>query len=162
MDQLAIRFATPNDSSDIFDWRNDNLSRKMASQSDIVEWQDHQKWFQATLANENTFFLICEDSYFSNEKVGVVRFDFNDSKKEAKISINLSSKMRGKGHAKLCLKSAVEFFLKEEPLCLKIHAEIKAVNISSRKSFEGVGFNKVSEDNDGLLQYTYVVGGASK
>ena len=62
MDQIAIRFATPNDSSDIFDWRNDDLSRKMASQSDFVEWEDHQKWFQATLANENTFFLICEDS----------------------------------------------------------------------------------------------------
>ena len=161
MDHFAIRFATPNDSSDIFDWRNDNLSRKMASQSDFVEWEDHQKWFQATLASKNTFFLICEDSSFSNEKVGVVRFDFNDSKEEAKISINLSPKMRRKGYAKLCLKFAVEFFLKAQPSCSKIHAEIKDVNISSRKSFEGVGFNKVSDDNDGLLQYTYVVGGAS-
>ena len=159
MDQLAIRFATPNDSSDIFDWRNDNLSRKMASQSDFIEWEDHQKWFQAKLASENTFFLICEVSSFLNEKVGVVRFDFSDSKKEAKISINLSPKMRGKGYAKLCLKFAVDFLLKVEPLCLKIHAEIKDVNIASRKSFEGVGFCKVSEDNDDLLQYTYVVGG---
>ena len=159
---LAIRFATPNDSSDIYDWRNDNLSRKMASQSDFVEWENHQKWFQAALANENTFCLICEDSTFANEKVGVVRFDFDDSKKEAKMSINLSPKMRGKGHAKLCLKSAVEFLLKEEPLCLKIHAEIKDVNFSSRKSFVGAGFHKVSENYDGLLQYTYVVGGPSK
>ena len=107
-------------------------------------------------------FLFAKILLLSNEKVGVVRFDFNDSKKEAKMSINLSPKMRGQGFAKLCLKSSVEFLLKEEPLCLKIHAEIKDVNISSRKSFEGVGFNKVSEDNDGLLQYTYVVGVASK
>ena len=162
MDQIAIRFATPNDSSDIFYWRNDDLSRKMAAQSDVVEWENHQKWFQSTPDYESRLFLICEVISSSNEKVGVVRFDYNENNKEAKISINLSPKMRGKGYAKPCLKSAVDFFLKEEPLCSKIHAEIKDVNIASRKSFEGVGFNKMSEDNDGLLQYTYIVGGVSK
>ena len=52
--------------------------------------------------------------------------------------------------------------MKEKPLCSNIHADIKDASIVSRKSFEGVGFNKMSEDNYGLLQYTYVVGSASK
>ena len=43
--------------------------------------------------------------------------------------------------------------MKEEPLCSKIHADIKDASIVSRKSFEGVGINKMAEGNDGLLQY---------
>ena len=96
-----------------------------------------------------------------NEKVGVVRFDSTIAKKKRKFQL-ICPKNEGKGYAKQCLKSTVDFLLKEEPLCLKIHADIKDINIASRKSFEGVGFNKMSEDNDGLLQYTYVVGSASK
>ena len=98
MDQIAIRFAIPKDSSDIFNWRNDDLSRIMAPQSDVVEWKNHQKWFQST---------------FDNEIVVAIRFDLNDSKKEAKNSINLSQKLRGKGNANLCLKSTVDILMKE-------------------------------------------------
>ena len=52
--------------------------------------------------------------------------------------------------------------MKEKPLCLKIHADIKEYILSQVEShFRMLVINKMSEDNDGLLQYTYVVRGAS-
>ena len=39
-----IRKANDDDSRDIFDWRNDELTRQMSHTSDFVDWNGHSGW----------------------------------------------------------------------------------------------------------------------
>lgn len=148
-----IRKADESDSRDIFDWRNDELTRQMSHTTDLVEWDSHSAWFAASLANTKRLLVICEDED-TDEKVAIVRFDIEDER--ALISINLSPKMRGKRKAKGCLRDAIFFFQKYFPDVRFIDAEIKPINVLSQQSFMGVGFILVKEDAD-VLHYEYAV-----
>jgi len=148
-----IRKANEDDSRDIFDWRNDELTRHMSHTSDFVDWNGHSGWFAASLINKNRLILMCEEES-TNEKVAMVRFDIEGNR--ALISINLSPKMRGKRKAKGCLSDAISFFKKTYSDVQFIDAEIKSINIASQKSFIGVGFVLLKEDGD-VLYYEYVV-----
>ena len=88
-----VRKANESDSRDIFEWRNDELTRQMSHTTDLVEWDGHSAWFAASLANTKRLLVICEDES-TDEKVAIVRFDIEDER--ALISINLSPQMRGK------------------------------------------------------------------
>ena len=148
-----IRKANDDDSRDIFDWRNDELTRQMSHTSDFVDWNGHSGWFAASLTNKNRLILMCEEES-TNEKVAMVRFDVEGNR--ALISINLSPKMRGKQKAKGCLSDAISFFQKSYSNVRFIDAEIKSINIASQKSFIGVGFVLAKENAD-VLYYEYAV-----
>lgn len=142
-----VRKANDHDSRDIFDWRNDELTRQMSYTSDFVNWNGHRCWFAASLTNKNRLILMCEEDS-TNEKVAMVRFDVEGNR--ALVSINLSPKMRGKRKAKECLRDAISFFQKLYPDVRFIDAEIKSINITSQKSFIGVGFVLTKENADVL------------
>lgn len=150
---LNIRKVNEGDSRDIFDWRNDELTRQMSHTTDLVEWEGHSGWLAASLANTNRLLVMCEDES-THEKVAIVRFDVKDER--ALISINLSPKMRGKRKAKGCLSDSISFFQKSFSDVRFIDAEIKSINIPSQQSFMGVGFVLVKEDAD-VLYYEYAV-----
>ena len=148
-----IRKANKTDSREIFDWRNDQLTRQMSHTSDVVEWEGHNNWFSTSITNQNRLLLICEEDT-TTEKVAVVMFDIENDR--ALISINLSPKMRGKGKAKGCLRDAIEFFKNAYPKVGLIDAEIKSANIASQRSFAGVGFAIVREEVN-LLFFEYKI-----
>ena len=148
-----IRKASDDDSRDIFDWRNDEITRQMSHTSDFVDWNRHNDWFAASLTNKNKLFLICEEES-TNEKVAMVRFDVEGDR--ALISINLSPKMRRKRKAKGCLSDAISFFQKSYSDVRFIDAEIKSINIASQKSFIGEGFVLIKENAE-VLYYEYAV-----
>ena len=148
-----VRKANESDSRDIFDWRNDELTRQMSHTTDLVEWDGHSVWFAASLTNTKRLLVICEDED-TDEKVAIVRFDVDGER--ALVSINLSSKMRGKRKAKGCLRDAISFFQKSYSDVRFIDAEIKSINIASQKSFIRVGFVLTKENAD-VLYYEYVV-----
>ncbi len=147
------RKANKRDSRDIFDWRNDELTRQMSHTTDLVEWEKHSTWFAASLANPQRLLVMCEDES-TNEKVAIVCFDVEDER--ALISINLSPQIRGKRKAKKCLSDAIFLFQQYFSDVRFIDAEIKTINIPSQKSFMGVGFVHVKEDAD-VLYYEYAV-----
>ena len=95
---LTTRKANQSDSQDIFDWRNDELTRLMSHTSNLVGWDEHQAWFKASLMMRSRLLVMCEDQGLT-EKVAVVRFDVMNGR--ALISINLSPRMRGRGWRKL-------------------------------------------------------------
>ena len=149
----CIRKATDMDSRDIFNWRNDELTRHMSNKTDFVDWEVHRNWFAASLANTNRLLLICEDEN-TREKIAIVRFDVEENR--ALISINLSPNMRSKGKAKGCLIDAISFFQKSFSEVRFIDAEIKSINIPSQQSFKSVGFVLVKQDAD-IFYYEYVM-----
>ena len=141
---ISVRRVAEIVSEVIFKWRNDDLTRKMFSTSELVEWDGHSKWLETTLANPNLCLLMCETE--QGTPIAVVRFDVEDSR--AKLSINLSPVQRGKGFAPKCLLLAIEYFGKHYPFVLELVAEIKTINLPSRKSFERVGFLMREERDD--------------
>ena len=49
---LVVRKANDEDSRDIFDWRNDELTRQMSHNTDFVDWDSHSNWLYSSLINE--------------------------------------------------------------------------------------------------------------
>ena len=147
---LNVRAANAGDSEDIFNWRNDELTRQMSHTTDFVKWYEHSRWFASSLANDKRLLLICEDGK-SKTKIGIVRFDIDSDR--ALISFNLFPRMRGIGLAKKCLSSAIGYFKTSFAEVSSIDAEIKSQNSASKASFEGVGFVFKKESDNVLLLY---------
>ena len=148
-----MRLANKSDSKDIFEWRNDELTRRMSHTSFIVEGEKHDKWYATSLASESCVLLICKGKY--GKKIAVVRFEIAEY--DALISINLNPSQRGKGLAKISLIKSIDYFLEHFSKIKRLVAEIKEENIVSQKTFIEVGFEKYSlNDNVGLYQKNIV------
>ncbi len=148
---IVVRRAIETDSKIIFAWRNDETTRAMSLTTDEVGWEGHSKWYEATLENQNQCLLVCSNAK-THQQVAVVRFDIDGE--VAVISINLSPFMRGKGLANVCLREAVAHFSSIYKSVSCIEAEIKPINIASRKAFEGAGFRfKKKSGGMGLFEY---------
>ena len=89
--------------------------------------------------------------------IAVVRFDIEDSR--AELSINLSPAQRGQGFASKCLSLAIEYFKECYPLVSELVAEIKTINLPSKKSFERVGFLCAKREREG---YWYLIADISR
>ena len=46
MDFISVRLASKSDIKDIYEWRNDKITRQMSINSNIVKWENHTKWFE--------------------------------------------------------------------------------------------------------------------
>lgn len=143
MKNLSVRLATDKDCKDIFDWRNDTLTRSMSHSTKIVDWEKHKKWFASCLDSKDCVLVICE--YDISNKIAVVRFDINEFR--ALISINLNPSYRGKSLGKESLIQSIKFFSRKYPLIKKLFAEVNEENVASKKTFLGVGFEKFKVEN---------------
>ena len=141
---LVVRKVNVKDSKVIFDWRNDDLTQKMFRNSELVEYEGHCKWLTTTLKNANCCLLMCELK--EGKPIAVVRFDIEGQ--SAEVSLNLSPLERRKGLAPKCLTLAIDYFEKQYPSISKLIAEIKTLNIASRKSFEKVEFMLDKEEKN--------------
>ena len=43
MVDIKIRSAKENDSKDIFEWRNDKITRQMSHSSEIIDYENHSR-----------------------------------------------------------------------------------------------------------------------
>ncbi|MDA9020786.1 GNAT family N-acetyltransferase [Gammaproteobacteria bacterium] len=150
---IKTRKAEFKDSKIIFEWRNDELTRKMSHTTDIVDWDRHSAWFASSLENKNRLLLLCENKNDS-KKIAVVRFDVNSMR--ALMSINLSPDIRGKGISKQCLSESIENFKNEFPQVVALDAEIKLENIASQRVFKSIGFVNVRDDTN-TLYFEYLI-----
>ena len=141
--KIKIRFANSEDNKSIFNWRNNNLTREMFFESEIINFKDHSNWFKETLANKNRKLYIGE---VNRKKIGVCRFDFNKKNSSSEVSINMNPKMRSLGLGKRFLFQCIEDYSNIEHH--ELSAKIKSKNKASLKIFNYVGFNIYSEVND--------------
>ena len=141
--KLTIKNADTNDCIDIFNWRNNPESRKMFLITRKVSWDEHKEWFKNSLLNPRKVLLICYDEI--KEKVGIVRFDIENT--QTLISINLNPSKRGRGLSRQCLTESIKFFISNYNLNGKIVAIIKEENIRSIKSFKSSGFILTNKKN---------------
>lgn len=138
---LILRIAALEDSLDLFNWRNDPVTREMSRNTDIVLWESHRQWYQKTLTDAKKKILIAENE---EGKIGMVRFDYQEIPNSAEININLNPSFRGRGFAQSVLNSACDYGFSQLGLN-RIYAEIKKVNTASIKIFERAGFAYLPE-----------------
>ncbi|WEK53886.1 MAG: GNAT family N-acetyltransferase [Candidatus Cohnella colombiensis] len=142
-----LRQATLSDSRTIWEWRNDETTRQMSFDANLVPWETHELWFERSLQNPNRKLYI-----FQNEStsVGLIRLDIDND--QAEVSINLSPNLRGKGYG---TRAIVEMLSVAKDLGIKeIIAKIKPENIASIQSFSSAGFTKLSGDELITLRYS--------
>ncbi len=135
---MLVRIATDKDSKNIFEWRNDPLTREMSHETKIISWAEHKNWFNKSLNSKKCILLISEESSFN--KIALVRFDILNI--GAIISINLNPIERSKNLSKQCLIKSIIFFSNNFPSTKELYAEVNENNIASNKLFVGVGFYK--------------------
>ena len=131
---MESRNATKNDSKDIFDWRNDPITRKSFFNHSVINWTEHQQSFEYKLSDESCILVIVEENL---SKLGVVRYDKKD--KFYSVSLNTNPLFRRKGlSSKILLCS--ENILKEKEKQTEINAEILNDNSNSKKTFLKAGY----------------------
>ena len=138
---MKITKASNNDSLDIFQWRNDPLTRQNSVNTNPVSLKDHNQWFNEVLNSRNTELLIGIENSI---KVGVCRFCLNLSN-SVEVSINLNPLMRGKRISKKLLEKSINYYLKTNKVMLT--ATIRIDNIPSIKIFEELNFIKIKSSD---------------
>ena len=139
---MKVRQATYDDAIDILDWRNDEHTRAMSKDSDVVDKDRHLAWFNSAISDPRRLILIGE---LCQNKIGMVRFDYKRG--SWGVSINLSPSMRGRGYGFTLLEKGITL-LRDMGNMEEIFAEVRAENISSMKMFEQCGFAIFKKDDD--------------
>ncbi|MBI5682425.1 MAG: GNAT family N-acetyltransferase [Deltaproteobacteria bacterium] len=134
---IEIREIQDDDINDLFNWRNHPDVRKNFFNSDLISWDEHEKWFKAKIKDSYTsIYIACS----GKDKVGSIRFE--DKSDVIKVSIMLNPDFLGKGVGSSVIRIGTERFIKEKNPDKPIHAEIKRENIASIKAFQKAGFKE--------------------
>lgn len=136
-----LRRATADDASDLFAWRNDEITRAMSISTDRVSWQDHIAWLDRSLVDRDRLLYVAEDS---GRKVGSCRFDIDGNC--AEISITLAPSSRGQGLSVKVVRAAIEVLRLERPDVQRLTATIRPTNAASIRCFTSAGFARRSSD----------------
>lgn len=146
---MKIRHANETDSQDIFDWRNDPLTRAASLNTGEIDREAHQLWFSSALKNESLVMYLghADDS---SEALGMCRFDIDFGSNSAEVSINLNPKFRGKGLGKTLLTASIAKFVEDTHGLKSLTATVKEDNVSSVRLFRNAGFELVSAGENPL------------
>lgn len=132
---IFLRCATSQDTQNLYDWRNNEETRKNSHNTEIIEFSTHTQWVKDSLKNPARNLLIAEAE---GVPFGVLRFDYEG--KIATISIYLAPEFIGQGWGSGLLKTGSSWVKKNRPDIDIIHAYIKDDNLRSRKTFLSSGY----------------------
>lgn len=137
--QIEIRPANLLDCNEVFHWRNDPLSISMSFTSTKISFDDHAKWFEASLRDTDREIYI---GFLRDIKIGVCRFDYNSDNQHSYVSININPSQRGLGYGRRLLSQCIHRYrdVRESDLI----AEVSPKNVASLELFKGAGFNTLA------------------
>ena len=134
---INLRNVEACDINDLFNWRNNSDVRKNSFNSDLISWDEHEKWFKSKLQDTESVIYI---AYYEKTKVGSIRFE--DKGDAIKVSIMLNPDFLGKGLGSEVIRLGKDRFINEKRPCKPIIAEVKKDNIASIKVFQKAGFKE--------------------
>ncbi len=134
---LTLRRANINDNQQYFEWRNDEVMRQNALNTEIVDWKTHDKWFDKKIKDKDSFLYVVQNM---NHVIGQVRFDCCNSK--ATISYSVSNNFRKRGFGYKIVQKAINKINEDSPSTKMIEAKVKESNIASNKIFLRLNFYK--------------------
>jgi RimJ/RimL family protein N-acetyltransferase len=135
---------------DVFEWRNDKITRAMSFSSEKINFESHLYWFKNMMNDKNQFVYVGIEE---EERIGICSFNLDETNKVAEVSINLNPKMRGKNYGfQLLYLSREKFFTKQK---IDLMAKIKETNEPSKRLFNKAGFFIYGKE-DNFLYYKYL------
>lgn len=133
--EIQLRRATREDSVLLWKWANEQEVRQASFESEVIEWDVHERWFRSRMSDENCLILIAVGE--EGQAIGQARFEKNEG--DIVISVSVNSKFRGLGYGESVISKA-----SRKALNLldgeMIHAYIKIENETSSHAFRGAGY----------------------
>jgi RimJ/RimL family protein N-acetyltransferase len=140
---MILRPATVADSHDLWQWRNDQDTRKASRNVEHIPWAVHTAWIEHVLAGglgaltgDRTRLMVAE---VDGKPIGTVRIDHHNATGEDEISWTIAPAERGKGYATEMVKLAIARHGG------RLVADIKPGNKASLQVARKSGFSKVGE-----------------
>ena len=149
-EKLRLRRYKKEDIGLLFEWVNNpsSLNNKLNTKSQI-SFEEHKKWFDATLKNERIIIWILE---IDSQPVGQVRVF--DKIGKLMVDIYLEINFRRKGISKKAIELIIEhvkIIFPGEP----IFASVKSNNLSSLKLFESCNFERLESSKNDVIEFKY-------
>ncbi len=140
---LQLRPATVADEALLLRWANDPYARANSFSPAPISPADHQRWFQAGLADANRLLLIASDS--QGCPLGQIRFDRQpqpalEAPREARIDLSLDRCARGQGLATELVRLGLQAMEQHWGPGTAAVAEVLAGNTASQATFVRAGF----------------------
>ena len=147
MEKIRLRAAGQMDAEELFEWRNEEETRKNSFSSEPVQWENHLKWLEKKLSDKNCYFYILTDG---SKDMGTIRLDVEPQTRQAAVSYNIKSSCRGKGLGGKILSLAEQKLKEQEgeiPKRIEFLSEsVKPENKASAKCFLKNGYMVVKQD----------------
>lgn len=129
---IQLRAATPSDSKRLFEWRNHPSIRAISINSDPIQWESHQQWFNKVLQDANRPLYIAEQA---GTEVGVIRFDIEGTQAEVSLYLAPDRNTHGKGLGTQLLLQGERRLSRERPEILQLIATVLEANEASHRLF---------------------------
>lgn len=142
--ELYLRKACALDKKLTYGWLNDKEARANSFNKEMVAYEDHEQWFDKSLADERRQIFIAMNFMMP---VGQIRLDYEDDE-TATISYMVDAESRGLGYGKKLLLLVEKEALKAKPEGVKLVAHVLPANEASIKTFENAGYTRVSNGQD--------------
>lgn len=133
--EVTLRRASEADMRPVYDWRNDEGTRRHSHSSAVIPYEDHQRWFSRVLADPQRALLIAEDQ---GRPVGVLRYDI--SRDRALVSIYLAPGCGGAGYGPAILGAGSRWMAAEYPQVDSVVGEVLDANVASHRAFREAGY----------------------
>jgi RimJ/RimL family protein N-acetyltransferase len=149
--EFSMRLASSEDSHDVWIWRNEEVTRQMSRNQNLISWQDHNDWFRRSLESSTRVIFI---GTVNSQAVSAVRYDHHELLESGlEISISVAREWRGVGVGQrsifVSLNSIKDFF----PLSNLVVANIRMQNLASIKAFLKCGFREMSQVERDFLRF---------
>ena len=132
---IHLRRAQPDDCLPVFEWRNDERTRRYALDPAPLAWEAHRTWFDRMLANAAHVLLIGEDD---SGPLGVLRYDLAGG--EARVSVYLVPGRQGEGRGSSLIAAGSRWLAAHYAAVQRVTAEILPENRASVLAFSEAGF----------------------
>lgn len=135
-----LRKVRKEDSEILLAWRNEPTTIPWMGMTRVLSFDEHDTWFRKVIQDPNCLFFIIE---VDSQPVGQIRYHKGADVMNnfAKVSINLTQKMHGKGVASVAFRQGSEL-VRKLGFAHTIFAYVRPDNISSIKAMENAGFLK--------------------
>ncbi|WP_051226922.1 GNAT family N-acetyltransferase [Butyrivibrio sp. MC2013] len=140
-DGFGLRPAVMEDARLLYDWRNDEDTRRFSFNKEPIRYEDHLKWLEKKLGQDDCLILIFSDN---EGDAGQVRYDICDG--IALMSYSIDKDRRGRGYAGIMLEMAATL-LRRKYGDVTVKAEVLPGNAASVRVFQKLGYLMEREDD---------------
>ena len=137
---ITLRRVTYDDCNMIWQWSNEEETRKVSFSQGLISWDEHVQWFKEKLADPNHVFFIATNG--NKNPLGQIRYSIEG--KKAIVSFSIAPESRNLGYGSEVLRVAARKLFHETEV-EEILAFVKDENSVSFKTFQNAGFKKKGE-----------------